>query len=548
MSANLSHLSGKKGVRAGVFRDLVARSRQHALGRGDFRELQHTTLMGTAALHGTASFYDYLRADEAHQTVRVCTGTCCELAGTQPALTAALAEHVQPDQIGEVKCLGRCYENASFQYGGHNFSGDTDLAEVFAGRQPPQAPMHAMASSEQQFLTGPALQLPDFLTRLDAVYAAPIDRLLADVHTSGLRGRGGAGFPLARKLEACKDAPGETKFIVCNADEGDPGAFSDRYLLEEQPFLLLLGMAIAARIVGADAAIVYIRAEYPESQRIIEAAIAQIEASGMAHDVEFIAVAGAGSYVCGEETALLSSLEGQRPEVRVRPPFPVHQGLFLQPTVVSNVETLACLPAIVSQGGAKFASCGTVKSTGTKLVCLDGQFRRPGVYEVPMGTPLPDILDGLGGGTRVPCKAFQIGGPLGGIVPASKVHDLTLDFESLQTHGYLLGHASIVAIPQSTPLIALLEHLFAFTAAESCGKCFPCRIGAQRGTELLKGAGKGRKIDRQLFADLLETLEIGSLCALGGGLPLPIRNVLEHFPEELAAYFSGSQHSSGSQP
>ena len=542
MSANLSHLSGKKGVRAGVFRDLVARSRQHALGNSDFKALNQATLMGTAALHGTASFYDYLRADEAQHTVRVCTGTCCALAGTQPALVAALAEHVAPEHLGEVKCLGRCYENASFQFNGHNYSGQTDLAQVFAGRDALQAPIAAMASSAHQFLTGPALALPEFLRRLDAVYAAPVEDLLAAVRMSGLRGRGGAGFPLARKLQACKDAQGETKFIVCNADEGDPGAFSDRYLLEAQPFLLLLGLGVAARVVGADAAIVYIRAEYPESQRSVEAAIAAIEAHGIAHDLEFIAVAGAGSYVCGEETALLSSLEGQRPEVRVRPPFPVHQGLFLQPTVVSNVETLACLPAIVAGRAVEFAGCGTARSTGTKLVCLDGQFRRPGVYEVPMGTALPEIIDGLGGGTRVPCKAFQIGGPLGGIVPAHEVAKLTLDFESLQGHGYLLGHASIVAIPDSTRMIDLLAHLFAFTAAESCGKCFPCRIGAQRGTELLQIAGKGAaKIDRTLFADLLETLEIGSLCALGGGLPLPIRNVLEHFPDELAPYFSGSQ-------
>ena len=489
-------------------------------------------------MYGAASFYDDMRPDAAGHTVRICSGTCCELAGTQPALRSAIAAHVAPEHIGAAVCLGRCYENAAFQFAGQTFSGQTDVAAALARQSPPQTPIHAQASTSHQFLTGQPLDLPEFLTRLDAVFAAPADTLLAEIAASGLRGRGGAGFPLARKLDACKLAQGTQKFVVCNGDEGDPGAFSDRYLLEQQPFLVLLGMAIAARVVGADAAIVYIRAEYPEALRIMEAAIAAVEAGRIGHDLEFIAVAGAGSYECGDETALLSSLEGQRPEVRVRPPFPVQQGLFLQPTVVSNVESLACLPAIVAHGAEEFAKCGSARSTGTKLVCLDGTFPRPGVYEVPMGTPLADIIDGLGGGSRIPVKAWQIGGPLGGIVPAGRADALTLDFESLHDAGFLLGHASIVGIPQAMPMIQLLVHLFAFTASESCGKCYPCRIGALRGLELLRGANE-RAIDTQLFADLLETLEIGSLCALGGGLPLPIRNALAYFADELAPYFTG---------
>ncbi len=539
MSANLSHLSGKKGIRKGVFRDFVARSKQHVLGRDDFKSLHETSLFGKASLHGTASFYDFLRPDEAHIQVRVCSGTCCELTGKQDALHDALAAHVPAADIGHLACVGRCYENTAFQWRDQTFSGDADLASVFAGRPVAQAPIPVHATA-QRFLTGAPLDLSTFLTRLDAVFAAPADVVLREVHASGLRGRGGAGFPLARKLESCQAAEGETKFVVCNADEGDPGAFSDRYLLEEQPFLVLLGMAIAARVVGADAAILYIRAEYPEALRAVDAAISAIEAHGVPHDLEFIAVSGAGSYVCGEETALLSSLEGQRPEVRVRPPFPVHQGLFLQPTLVSNVETLACLPTIVAQGAAAFAQVGTSKSSGTKLVCLDGTFHRPGVYEVPMGTPLSLILHDLGGGTRAPVKAFQIGGPLGGVVPATQVDSLTLDFESLHSHGFLLGHASIVGIPTRVPMIDLIAHLFAFTAAESCGKCYPCRIGSQRGLELVN-ASREVPISRALFADLLETLEIGSLCALGGGLPLPIHNVLTHFHDELAPFFVGGE-------
>ncbi len=540
MSANLSHLSGKKGVRAGIFRHLVARSRTHALGRSDFTALSDTTLFGKANLHGTASFYDFLRPEAAAETVRICSGTCCELAGTQPALRTALAAHVAAERIGHAVCLGRCYENRAFQVDGQTFSGPTDVAAALAGKLPAQTPLPVQSGCETPMLTGAQLDVPAFLTRLAAVYAAAPAALLAQVQASGLRGRGGAGFPLARKLATCQDAVGETKFIVCNADEGDPGAFSDRYLLEEQPLLLLLGLAVAARVVGADAAIVYIRAEYPEALRAVEAAISDVATAAAAHDLEFIAVAGAGSYVCGEETALLSSLEGQRPEVRVRPPFPVQQGLFLQPTVVANVETLSCLPAIVADGGAAFAAIGTARSAGTKLVCLDGTFRNPGVYEVAMGTPLSTILHTLGGGPRLPVKAWQIGGPLGGIVPVGLADALTLDFESLHANGFLLGHASIVGIPDAVPMVAVLRHLFAFTAAESCGKCYPCRLGAQRGMELLAASGEA-PIDRQLFEDLLETLEIGSLCALGGGLPLPIRNALAHFADELAPHFAGGQ-------
>ncbi len=229
--------------------------------------------------------------------------------------------------------------------------------------------------------------------------------------------------------------------------------------------------------------------------------------------------------------------------MRTRPPFPAVYGLFGRPTVLSNVETFANLRYILKEGGVAYAALGTEKSPGTKLVCLDGAFRRPGLYEVKMGTPLKEVLNVMGGGTRYPVKAFQVGGPLGGIVPASKVDDLTLDFESFSREGFLLGHAGIVSVPEDFPVIKLLEHLFEFTKKESCGKCFPCRIGSTRGKELLTGAIEGgAKIDRQLFDDLLETMQLGSLCALGGGLPLPVRNALQYFSQELDGYFTSKTY------
>jgi NADH-quinone oxidoreductase subunit F len=293
--------------------------------------------------------------------------------------------------------------------------------------------------------------------------------------------------------------------------------------------------------------VVYIRAEYPEAADIIETEIASLKEAGLigqnikgsGFDFEFKVIRAQGSYICGEETALINSIEGQRPEVRVRPPFPAQKGLFQKPTVVSNVETLACLHYIIENGGDSWKSIGTPKSSGTKLVCLDSFFNNPGICEVEMGTPLSKVVYQMGGGFKNPVKALQIGGPLGGLVPVNKIEDLTVDFESFSDEGFLLGHASIVSIPEDFPIIYFIQHLFEFASYESCGKCFPCRLGTKRGHELAsKAISEGYKIDKKLFADLLTTLEEGSLCAHGGGIPLPVRNALNYFEEELQSYFN----------
>ena len=370
--------------------------------------------------------------------------------------------------------------------------------------------------------------------------------LLDELKTSGLRGRGGAGFPMSFKLSSCRESQGTIKYIVCNADEGDPGAYSDRYIMEHRPHALLMGMLIAGYIAGANHGVLYIRAEYPESIQTINDALIELKNNGYVgqnilgsgFNFDFKVISAQGAYICGEETALLSSIEGQRPEVRVRPPFPTQQGLFNQPTVVNNVETLACVPYIMQHGGSVFAGIGKGKSTGTKLISLDGFFNNPGIYEVDMGTPMDVVIHQLGGGFRLPVKAIHIGGPLGGLVPVDKLSLLTIDFESFAQNGFLLGHASFVCIPKDYPLVEYIKHLFQFTAHESCGKCFPCRIGSTRGYELLeKATSSDYKIDLALMNDLLETLEIGSLCALGGGLPLPVKNAMMYFKEELQMYF-----------
>jgi NADH-quinone oxidoreductase subunit F len=351
---------------------------------------------------------------------------------------------------------------------------------------------------------------------------------------------------MGEKLKLCRNQSAKPKFVVCNADEGDPGSYSDRYLLENQTHAVLFGMLVSAFVVEARTIILYIRAEYPESILVMQRAVALWEdwlkqnVPGDSFRISFKIVKGAGSYICGEESALLSSLEGQRPEVRIRPPYPSETGLFQKPTVVNNVETFANVPFIVCSGSEEYRKLGTPGSSGVKLLSLDGYFNKPGIVEVEMGTPLDEVVYNLGGGFRLPVKALHIGGPLGGIVPVSKFNDLSIDYESFSCQGFDLGHASIVSIPQDFPMIKYLEHLFEFAAHESCGKCVPCRLGTVRGLELLKQATV-HKIDRELFQDLMETLKLGSLCGLGKALPLPVENTLHYFHHELEQYFNGKQ-------
>ncbi len=548
MSNNLSELSGRKGLRANLFEALgIAAEETGTPSKDKMEKLAAEFLMGTANVFGAASFYDFLKEENKGKKVFICNGSSCMTAGTQDDLKEKLIHHFKEDEIGEMCCLGRCHENSAFNFNGKNYSGTavTDLEKIKNKNSTP-VDKYNVSSYGTPLLTITFNGISEYYKTLALALSRSPEALLAELKDSGLRGRGGAGFPIAFKLESCKNTSGKQKFIVCNADEGDPGAYSDRYLMELQPHSVLLGMLIAGYIAGADTGVLYIRAEYPGSQEIIQQAINDLFAAnllgenilGSGFKFNFKLIKAMGAYICGEETALLSSIEGQRPEVRVRPPYPTQQGLFNKPTVVNNVETLACIPYIIKNGGKQFASIGTGRSTGTKLVSLDGFFNKPGIYEVDMGTPLSIVVNDLGGGLKEKIKAMHIGGPLGGLVPVEKIKDLTVDFESFDENGFLLGHASVVCLPEKFPVIKYLEHLFEFTAHESCGKCFPCRIGSTRGYEMLKKAQEtDYKIDRNLLDDLVETLEIGSLCALGGGLPLPIKNALQYFEEELKPYF-----------
>ncbi len=548
MSKNLSELSGREGLENNLF-DRMGKLAEPD-GTPSVEELDALAeefLIGSSTTYGTTTFYDFLKPENKGKKAYVCNGTACVCAGTQDNVTEQLKKHLSEDEIGHMTCLGRCHENSAFNYGGRNYSGSAlnELDSIIESKSGVQDNYNVQVAGKEI--------LTEEFTSIDAYYASFKSALkknsgdmLEEIKTSNVRGRGGAGFPMGLKLGFCRNTESDTKFIICNADEGDPGAYSDRYLLEQRPHSVLYGMLIAGYVTHANWGVLYIRAEYPDAAEIIQKEIDALREVGLIGDnidgsgfnFDFKIIRAQGSYICGEETALINSIEGQRPEVRVRPPYPAQQGLFNKPTIVNNVETLASLHFIIENGGSAWKAIGTERSSGTKLVCLDSFFNKPGIYEVEMGTSLSTVINELGGGFKTSIKAMQIGGPLGGLVPISKIDDLTIDFESFTNNGFLLGHASIICIPETMPMIDFLEHLFDFAAYESCGKCFPCRLGTKRGHELLKKANTSDyKISKKLFKDLLNTLEEGSLCAHGGGIPLPVKNAMHYFEDEMKGYF-----------
>lgn len=510
-------------------------------------ELAKEFLIGTSSTYGAATFYDFMKPENKGKKAYVCNGSACLCAGTQEAVQQKLEATYSADEVGHMCCLGRCHENSAFHVNGQNYSGaDIEkIGEIAEGASMDDDSYNVRATGKA-ILTS-EYDKAELFDLVRKTLSADSSAALEEIKTSNIRGRGGAGFPMGIKLESCRNEDNETKFIICNADEGDPGAYSDRYLLEKQPLLVLIGMMVSGYIIGSETGILYIRAEYPESVDVVEKAIQEMtdqgltgtDINGSGLTFNFKVIKAQGAYICGEETALINSIEGQRPEVRIRPPYPTQQGLFNKPTVVNNVETQAAVPWILMNGGAAYNALGTERSSGTKLVCLDSFFNNPGIVEVEMGTSLDTVVNEFGGGFKEPVKALHIGGPLGGMVPTSKISELNIDFESFAQGEFLLGHASVVSIPEKMSMVKYLEHLFDFAAYESCGKCFPCRLGTTRGHEMFqKAINDNYKIDMKLLTDLLTTLEEGSLCAHGGGIPLPVRNALQYFDDELKSYFN----------
>jgi NADH-quinone oxidoreductase subunit F len=537
---NIRTLSYRKELEDNLFENIASAS-QKSNSKEELQAISKRFMIDDSVVVGASSFYDFTREENKNKQIHVCSGTACMVANTQQQLHQNLEAHFNKEQIGHAACVGRCHTNNAFMYDDKTYhaASKEDLDTIITTKEY-QPNDYNVTANTTPILTSKIKDVAAFYALAKKHKDTPT-AAIQELKTSNLRGRGGAGFPFWFKLDAVIKEQNEQKYIVCNADEGDPGAYSDMYLMEHQPHKVLFGMYMAGIIVGANTGVLYIRGEYPDSIRIVEDAINELKNQNLIGDFTFKIIRGQGSYVCGEETALLSSIEGLRPEVRVRPPYPAQYGLYGKPTVLSNVETFANVHWILEHGGAAYAALGTQQSTGTKLVSLDSFFNTPGMYEIEMGTPLQTIFDEFGGGFKSEVKGLQIGGPLGGIVPMHKIAELTLDFESLGNNGFLLGHASFVSIPVDFPMVKFLEHLMEFTADESCGKCYPCRIGSHRGMEMLqKAQNTDYKIDRQLFDDLLETLEIGSLCALGGGVPLPVKNALQYFQGELNEYFTNN--------
>ncbi len=555
-----------------------AMDRERVLDRAAIVRIAKETGIPEATVYGVATYYgDFATKRRGDVRVHVCVGTACvaakghEHVGWLEEATGVRLGETSADgsvSLEPVYCLGLCEAAPSVLVDRHTDDGAHvrrvighltreraqavargDLALLAEPEPRPRIESHASPTIVlRNLVDGDASTLDRARARGawkvydQTLRARTPQAVLDEIVESVLRGRGGAGFSTGQKWRFAAAQPAGEKWVVCNADEGDPGSFIDKWLLELDPHAVLEGMALAGFAIGASRGAIYVRSEYPRAVEALRRAVSEARAAGFLRasiagfSFDGEVVEGAGSYVCGEETALLRSIEGLRGMVTARPPYPAEKGLFEKPTVVNNVETLVNVPWILEHGGASYSAIGVGKSRGTKAISLNERFARPGLYEVPLGVSLRTIVEEIGGGSASGrgVKAVQIGGPLGGLVPAS-LFDVPFGFEELDAIGALLGHGGIVAFDEGTDMRAIARHLFEFGDAESCGKCFPCRLGMRRGLELVDRmiAEGGRPAQLDLMGELLETMRHGSLCAHGGGLPAAIESIAKHWPNEL---------------
>jgi NADH:ubiquinone oxidoreductase subunit F (NADH-binding) len=478
------------------------------------------------------SFYHLARQEEAEQ---LCQGAAC-----------FVARQLNPDRWSSavagqerVYCLGSCFAApASTNDFGRPKMGTLSHEPIVLG----------------SIIDGPISSIAASTARggyraLDHALGRPRAELLSAVELSGLRGRGGAGFPTGKKWRAVAEQKGSERFVIANADEGDPGAYIDRFLIEDDPHRLIEAMAIAGYAAGAAKGYIYLRKEYPHARTTLERSLAEARREGFlgerifqrdfSFDVEL--VIGQGSYVCGEETALLNSIERRRPEVRLRPPYPSESGLFGKPTLINNVETLVNVPWIVRNGGEAFRRLGFSNSRGTKVLSLNSLFCDPGLYEVDFGITMRQIVEDLGGGLKTGApKGVIIGGPLAGIVPPD-LFDTPLGFEELAKIGASVGHGGVIAFDECTSIADLIHHVFDFGAYESCGKCTPCRLGSRRIERLFQQILKTGHVpahEKKECTEIVSALEMTSLCGLGTGLAQFVQSALRHYAEELEPCFT----------
>ncbi|MEV0084864.1 NADH-ubiquinone oxidoreductase-F iron-sulfur binding region domain-containing protein [Saccharopolyspora sp. NPDC050642] len=528
----------------------AAAARRARIGANDLHDIAEEVRRPVAALAGAAGYYADFAGAQGIRHVRVCVGTSCFVSAgdhTVPLAEAALG--VEPGRAsadGSVSlagayCLGFCYASPA-ALDGHTPITGPELGDRLLTADHPVAPAipYRVTSRRAVTLAGLTGAEDSWQVWPQVVEDGSPAAVRAEVSIAGLRGRGGAEFPVAQKWEAARGAA--PRFVVANGDEGDPGSFCDRLLMEGDPHRVLEGLALAGFAVGANRGVVFVRSEYPAALGRMRAAVAEARSEGhfgsgvhgSSFDFDVEVVEGAGSYVAGEETALLHALQGFRGSVRPRPPYPTEYGLAGRPTAVNNVETLAAVPWVLRHGGAAYAQLGDRVETGTKLVCLSQRFRHPGVYEVEFGVPLRYIAETLGGGLKpgYALRALQVGGPLGGFLSPDDL-DIPLLAEALADAGVALGHGSLVAIDDRITARELLRHVWSFAAAESCGACVPCRVGTQRGMELATRFPTGSEQVLSQQDELLDVMSTGSMCAFGRGVPGAVRSLLRVYRDEL---------------
>jgi NADH-quinone oxidoreductase subunit F len=503
-----------------------------------------------ADLFGTVTFYHFFqRFPPGKASPRVCDGPVCKLHGCD-----ALLDALRADGATAMPCAGRCDGPIPVLRGDEVLVGrSADDLRADPSPLPPPYPGDTGECVFAQIRTRGRATLDGY--RRTGGYAA-LERavtgmtpaeVLGVVAESGLAGRGGAGFPTGRKWQAVADAPGEPKTIVCNADEGEPGCFKDRVLMDHDPHAVLEGMLLAGYATGASRGFVYLRYEYPDTLRILERAIVDAEQAGLCGErvlgsgfsFRIFARRGAGAYICGEETSLLQSLEGKHPFPRNRPPFPVTHGYEDLPTAVNNVETLASVAPIVARGAGWYRGLGLGAHAGTKVISLSGDIARPGNYEVPLGLPLRTLLDdwALGPAHGRAIRAVTMAGLSGGFLAGQDL-DVTLDEPAIRAKGSFLGAGGIMVFDESRDMVAVAREAMSFFAHESCGKCFPCRIGTQRLTERLRGTAGPRELAAWTaeVEDIGRTMKATSACGLGMAAPLVSESLLRYFPDAVRAH------------
>ena len=519
------------------------RSKESPLETSDVKVLAQQVKLPEATVRGAVSYYADLH--DSKDSIRVCQGTSCILAGADQ-----LYEQLQKSsKCKAAYCLGYCDRSPAVLDAQERLLFDKQAQALADGQleatvEPPQLSVRCLApepivtrrAGDDYSQLEKARSAGAYSAWFKALEGNPED-ILSTLERSGERGRGGAGFPTGQKWRSCAEAKEEPRYVIANGDEGDPGSFIDRVLMENDPHGIIEGMLLCAYAVGASQGIVFIRSEYPKAITRMQEAIDQARAAGIlgseaTFPFEISIFPGMGSYVCGEETAMLNAIEGLRGEVQIRPPYPTQEGLYGKPTVVDNVETLVNIAPILDKGAEAYSALGTRDSSGTKAMCLNHGFARPGIVEVEFGTTLRELIEEAGGSANgKPLEAVILGGPMGSLLLPEQ-WDVPICYELMAQQGIELGHGSLVALPEGTDYRVLLEHWLKFMRDESCGKCVPCSLGSQKAWHLVRDRIHQPECRSQLER-LFEVMEQGSLCAFGQYMPEAMRQMIQYFGDRI---------------